>query len=72
MAVMAVAPGFGSVRRIRTRFFTGARVYNAVLGEFIARSRHQPAYGDAHMSNETAARKVESRTSIAGKTSITV
>jgi len=26
-------------RVIRTRFFTGARVYNAVLGEFIARSR---------------------------------
>lgn len=26
-------------REIRTRFFTGARVYNAVLGEFIARSR---------------------------------
>ena len=29
------------MRRIRTRFFTGAQVYNAVLGEFIARSRHQ-------------------------------
>ena len=26
-------------RDIRTRFFTGTRVYNAVLGEFIARSR---------------------------------
>jgi len=26
-------------RDIRTRFFTGARVYNAVLGEFIGRSR---------------------------------
>jgi putative transposase len=26
-------------RVIRTRFFTGARVYNAVLGEFIGRSR---------------------------------
>ena len=26
-------------REIRTRFFTGVRVYNAVLGEFIARSR---------------------------------
>jgi putative transposase len=26
-------------RDIRTRFFTGARVYNAVLGEFMARSR---------------------------------
>jgi len=26
-------------REIRTRFFTGARVFNAVLGEFIARSR---------------------------------
>ena len=26
-------------REIRTRFFTGVRVYNAVLGEFIARGR---------------------------------
>jgi hypothetical protein len=26
-------------RDIRTRFFTGTRVYNAVLGEFIARGR---------------------------------
>jgi len=26
-------------RDIRTRFFTGTRVYNAVLGEFLARSR---------------------------------
>jgi putative transposase len=26
-------------RDIRTRFFTGARVYNAVLGQFLARSR---------------------------------
>ncbi len=33
---------------------------------------HQPAYGDAHMSNETAARLEESRTSFAAKTSTTV
>jgi hypothetical protein len=32
-------PSPGQCRDIRTRFFTGTRVYNAVLGEFIARSR---------------------------------
>ncbi|HYB36670.1 MAG TPA: transposase, partial [Mycobacterium sp.] len=32
-------PDPAQCRVIRTRFFTGARVYNAVLGEFIARSR---------------------------------
>jgi hypothetical protein len=32
-------PDPGQHRAIRTRFFTGVRVYNAVLGEFIARSR---------------------------------
>jgi putative transposase len=32
-------PDAGQCREIRTRFLTGARVYNAVLGEFIARSR---------------------------------
>ena len=32
-------PDPGQCRDIRTRFFTGARVYNAVLGEFIGRSR---------------------------------
>ncbi len=32
-------PDLAQCRVIRTRFFTGARVYNAVLGEFIARSR---------------------------------
>ena len=32
-------PDPGQCRVIRTRFFTGTRVYNAVLGEFIVRSR---------------------------------
>ena len=32
-------PGAAQCREIGTRFFTGVRVYNAVLGEFIARSR---------------------------------
>jgi putative transposase len=32
-------PDPAQCRDIRTRFFTGARAYNAVLGEFIARSR---------------------------------
>jgi putative transposase len=35
----SLRPNPGQCRDIRTRFFTGARVYNAVLGEFIARSR---------------------------------
>jgi hypothetical protein len=32
-------PNPGQLREIGTRFFTGTRVYNAVLGEFLARSR---------------------------------
>jgi putative transposase len=32
-------PDPAQCRDIRTRFFTGTRVYNAVLSEFIARSR---------------------------------
>jgi len=32
-------PDPAQCREIRTRFFTGTRVYNAVLAEFIARSR---------------------------------
>jgi putative transposase len=32
-------PNLAQCAVIRTRFFTGARVYNAVLGEFIGRSR---------------------------------
>ena len=34
-----LAAGCGAVPGDSTRFFTGARVYNAVLGEFIGRSR---------------------------------
>jgi putative transposase len=52
-------------RVIRTRFFTGARVYNAVLGEFIVRSRavkSDPAWALAlqlphHNKDERAARR---------------
>ncbi len=51
---------------IRTRFFTGARVYNAVLGEFIARARavkDDPAFAVARAlprrnKKERAARAV--------------
>src|SRR5207249_10929 len=32
-------PDAGQCREIGIRFFTGVRVFNAVLGEFIARSR---------------------------------
>ncbi|MDT5278919.1 MAG: hypothetical protein QOJ20_114 [Mycobacterium sp.] len=32
-------PNLAQCRKTRTRFFTGIRVYNAVLGEFLARSR---------------------------------
>jgi putative transposase len=32
-------PDPAQCREVRTRFFTGTRVYNAVLGEFISRSR---------------------------------
>jgi putative transposase len=32
-------PDAGQCKVIRTRFFTGVRVYNAVLGEFMSRSR---------------------------------
>ena len=35
----ALRPNSMQCRQIGTRFFTGVRVYNAVLGEFIARSR---------------------------------
>jgi putative transposase len=43
-------PDPAQCRVIRTRFFTGARVYNAVLGEFIARSqavKSDPAWQQA-------------------------
>lgn len=32
-------PYAGQCRQIEVRFFTGVRVFNAVLGDFIARSR---------------------------------
>jgi putative transposase len=43
-------PDAAQCRVIRTRFFTGVRVYNAVLGEFIGRSRAvkaDPAWQEA-------------------------
>jgi putative transposase len=55
----------GQCRDLRTRFFTGARVYNAVLSEFIARSRavkSDPAWQSARQlprrtKEERAARR---------------
>ena len=55
----------GQCRVIRTRFFTGVRVYNAVLGEFIGRSRavkSDPAWQAARLlgrrtKEERAARR---------------
>lgn len=35
----ALRPDAGQCREIRTRFVTGVRVFNAVLGEFLGRSR---------------------------------
>ena len=43
-------PSPSQCREIQTRFFTGMRVYNAVLGEFIGRSRMvkaDPAFDSA-------------------------
>lgn len=43
-------------REIRTRFFTGTRVYNAVLGDFLARSRavkSDPAWQTARQMPRT-------------------
>lgn len=58
-------PSPAQCRDIRTRFVTGARVYNAVLAEFIARSRavkSDPAWGLARQlprrtKDERAARR---------------
>ena len=58
-------PDPGQCRDLRTRFFTGARVYNAVLAEFIARSRavkSDPAWQSARQlprrtKDERAARR---------------
>lgn len=58
-------PDPAQCRDIRTRFFTGARVYNAALGEFIARSRavkSDPAWQQARQlprrtKDERAARR---------------
>jgi hypothetical protein len=46
-------PNPAQCRDIRTRFFTGIRVYNAVLGEFLARGRavkSDPAWESARQS----------------------
>src|SRR5882724_2393725 len=58
-------PDPAQCRDIRTRFFTGMRVYNAVLAEFIARSRavkSDPAWQQARQlprrtKEERAARR---------------
>lgn len=54
--VMALAPRPAQRRDIRTRFFTGTRVYNAVLGEFSDRSRavkSDPVWTAAHVPHLT-------------------
>ena len=61
----SLRPDPAQCREIRTRFFTGARVNNAVLGEFIARSRavkSDPAWQQARQlprrtKEERAARR---------------
>jgi putative transposase len=66
-------PDLAQCREIRTRFFTGARVYNAVLAEFIARSRvvkSDPAWQTArelprHTNEERAARRAAFDTVVA-------
>jgi putative transposase len=54
-------PNPAQCRDIRTRFFTGTRVYNAVLGEFIGRSRAvkaDPAWRAARLlPGQTAAER---------------
>src|SRR5262245_52232918 len=62
-------PDPAQCRAMRTRFFTGARVYNAVLGEFIARSgavKSDPAWRAAgqlprRTKEERAARRAAFR-----------
>ena len=54
--VMALAPRPAQRRDIRTRFFTGTRVYNAVLGEFSDHSRavkSDPVWTAAHVPHLT-------------------
>jgi hypothetical protein len=58
-------PNLAQCRDIRTRFVTGARVYNAVLGEFLARSRavkSDPAWETAgQMPRRTPAERMARR-----------
>jgi putative transposase len=58
-------PNPAQCRDIRTRFFTGTRVYNAVLGEFIRRSRvvkADPAWDAArHMPRRTLSERTARR-----------
>jgi putative transposase len=62
-------PNAGQCQDIRTRFVTGTRVYNAVLGEFLARSRavkSDPGYAIARgMSGRTAAQRAARRAAFA-------
>ena len=58
-------PNPSQCRDIRTRFFTGTRVYNAALGEFLARSRgvkSDPAWETARqMPRRTSAERTARR-----------
>jgi putative transposase len=65
----ALRPTPTQCREIRTRFFTGARVYNAVLGEFIARSRAvkvDPAWETARELPHRTAAERKSRGAVFG------
>jgi len=55
-------PDPGQCRVIGTRFFTGARVYNAVLEEFIGRSRAVKADPAWHAARQLPRRNKEERT----------
>src|ERR1700737_5510323 len=58
-------PNPAQCRDIRTRFFTGTRVYNAVLGEFLTRSRavkSDPAWEAARALPRRSAAERKSRT----------
>lgn len=55
-------PTPGQCREIGIRFFTGVRVYNAVLGEFIARSRAVKADPAWHAARELPQRTASEHT----------
>jgi putative transposase len=59
-------PNPAQCRKIRTRFFTGIRVYNAVLGEFLARSRAVKSDSDWEVARQMPSRTPAERTARAG------